>query len=158
MKKIITFFFCIGCMLAARADHITGGEMHYTSAGIVDGKYQYNVVLKLFMRCNSGRFFSDPTIISIFDRVTGEHISDVSAPLGNQENLNLNNTNPCITDPPPVCYVVGYFYFRVSLPASAHGYILASQVNYRVTGINNLGPYNQVGATYTTEIPGTTDG
>ncbi|MEP6728931.1 MAG: gliding motility-associated C-terminal domain-containing protein [Bacteroidota bacterium] len=154
MKKIITFFFCIGCMLAAKADHITGGEMYYTYAGITNGEYQYNVVLKLFMRCNSGRFFSDPTIISVFDRITGEHIKDISAPLGNQENLNLSNTNPCITDPPTVCYVVGYFYFRVSLPASANGYLLSSQVNYRVTGINNLGNYNQVGATYTTEIPG----
>ncbi|HTE09475.1 MAG TPA: PKD domain-containing protein, partial [Chitinophagaceae bacterium] len=158
MKKIITFFFCIGCVFCAKADHITGGEMYYVSAGISNGEYQYNVVLKLFMRCNSGRFFSDPTIISIFDRVSGEHIKDISAPLGNQENLNLSNTNPCITDPPVVCYVVGYFYFRVSLPASANGYLLASQVNYRIAGINNLGIYNQVGATYTTEIPGNMTG
>ena len=154
MKKIIAFFFCVGCMLAAKADHITGGEMYYTAAGISNGEYQYNVVLKLFMRCNSGRFFSDPTVISVFDRVTGEHIKDISVPLGNQENLTLSNTNPCITDPPTVCYIVGYFYFRVSVPASTNGYLLSSQVNYRVAGISNLGSYNQVGATYTAEIPG----
>jgi len=141
-------------MFAAKADHITGGEMYYTYAGLANGEYQYNVVLKLFMRCNSGRFFSDPTVISVFDRVNGQHIKDISAPLSSQENLDLVNTNPCITDPPQVCYVVGYFYFRVSVPPSANGYLLSSQVNYRVNGINNLGTYNQVGATYTAEIPG----
>ena len=100
MKKLIIFLFCIGCMLAARADHITGGEMYYTYAGIKDGEYQYNVVLKLFMRCNSGRFFSDPTVISVFDRVTNELIKDISTPLASQENISLTSTNPCITDPP----------------------------------------------------------
>ena len=158
MKKFIIFLFCIGCMLAARADHITGGEMYYTYAGIKDGEYQYNVVLKLFMRCNSGRFFSDPTVISVFDRVTNEHIKDISTPLASQENISLTSTNPCITDPPVVCYVVGYFYFRVSLPASVNGYLLASQVNYRVANINNFGSYVQVGATYTADIPGNLPG
>ncbi|MEO5682356.1 MAG: T9SS type B sorting domain-containing protein [Chitinophagaceae bacterium] len=154
MRKIIAFLICVGCVLGARADHITGGEMYYTAGGFSGGEYQYNVTLKLFMRCNSGRFFSDPTIISIFDRVTGAKIKDITAPLGNQENINLVNTNPCIGNPPMVCYEVGYFYFKVSLPASANGYVMASQVNYRVSGINNLGGYNQLGATYTAEIPG----
>jgi gliding motility-associated-like protein len=158
MKKILIFFLCIGFVHCAKADHITGGEMYYTAAGFSGGEYQYNVTLKLFMRCNSGRFFSDPTIVSVFDRVTNAHIKDISVALGNQENLNLSNTNPCITDPPVVCYVVGFFYFRVSLPASANGYLLASQVNYRIAGINNLGSYVQVGATYTAEIPGTAGG
>ena len=155
MKKLIAFFCCVICVLGARADHITGGEMYYVFAGNANGEYQYNVVLKLFMRCNSGRQFSDPTVVSVFDRITGEHVKDVSVPLGNQETINLTNPNPCITDPPVVCYVVGYFYFQVSLPASANGYLLASQVNYRIAGINNLGSYVQLGATYTTEIPGT---
>ncbi len=145
-------------MFAARADHITGGEMYYTYAGIANDEYQYNVVLKLFMRCNSGRFFSDPTVMSVFDRVTGAHIKDISVPLGNQENLSISSTNPCITDPPTVCYVVGYFYFRVSLPPSQNGYLIASQVNYRVANINNFGTYVQVGATYTAEIPGNKPG
>ncbi|HTL06835.1 MAG TPA: PKD domain-containing protein, partial [Chitinophagaceae bacterium] len=156
MKRIAIFFFCISCVIDAKADHITGGEMYYVSAGIRDGEYQYSGTLKLFMRCNSGRLFNDPTIITVFDRVTGEHIKDISVPLSNQENLTLYNSNPCISDPPVVCYMVGYFYFSLSLPPSANGYIIASQVNYRVANINNLGSYTQVGATYTAEIPATT--
>ncbi|MFT3936717.1 MAG: PKD domain-containing protein [Chitinophagaceae bacterium] len=160
MKRILLLLLCAGCLLTAKADHITGGEMYYTFAGInnATGEYQYDFTLKLFMRCNSGRFFSDPTVMSVFDRVTGVRIEDISVPLGNQENLAITNTNPCITDPPPVCYVVGYFYWRVTLPSNINGYIVSSQVNYRVIGINNLGIYTQLGATYTAEIPGKTDG
>lgn len=155
MKKIAIFFFCFGCLLSAKADHITGGEMYYICTGLQNGEYHYAGTLKLFMRCNSGRQFNDPTIVTIFDRLTGAHIKDISVPLSTQEDLSYFNTNPCITDPPVVCYVVGYFYFAFSLPPSANGYLVSSQVNYRVANIDNLGAYTQVGATYTAEIPGT---
>ena len=154
MRKIIIFFFCIGCMQVAKADHITGGEMYYTCSGLSGGEYRYNVTLKLFMRCNSGRQFADPTTISVFDRITGVRIKEISAPLGNQETVSITSNNPCITDPPVVCYVTGYFYFSVSLPPSANGYLISSQVNFRIAGINNFSSYIQVGATYTADIPG----
>src|SRR5450432_51736 len=155
MKKTILLFINICCMLCAKADHITGGEMYYTCTGTANGEYQYHVTLKLFMRCNSGRQFADPTIISIFERFTDTHIVDVSAPLSSQQTISGSSSNPCITDPPLICYVVGYFYFNISLPASPNGYTLSTQVNFRIAGINNFGPYVEVGATYTTEIPGT---
>lgn len=155
MKKTIAFLLCICCVFCAKADHITGGEMYYTCTGFSNGEYQYNGTLKLFMRCNSGRQFADPTIISVFDRVTGDNIKDLTVALGKQETISVTSNNPCITDPPLICYVTGYFYFAVSLPPSPNGYLLASQVNFRIAGINNFGSYVQVGATYTTEIPGT---
>ena len=161
MRKIFIFFLFIAAALNARADHITGGEMFYTfvgisNAGINSGNYIYSVTLKLFMRCNSGRAFNDPTIISIFERGNGVRVSDLTIPLSSQQTLNYTNNNPCITDPPAVCYVVGFFNFTVALPPNASGYVIASQVNYRIAGINNLSPgYGTVGATYTAEIPGT---
>jgi gliding motility-associated-like protein len=158
MRKLLIFILSAGCFFSAKADHITGGEMYYTFSGITNGNYIYNATLKLFMRCNSGRAFNDPTIISIFDRGTGSRVIDLSIPLSSQETLNYTNTNPCITNPPTVCYVVGYFNFVISLPASVNGYIIASQVNYRIAGINNLASnYGLIGATYTAEIPGTAE-
>jgi gliding motility-associated-like protein len=142
----------------ARADHITGGEMFYTFIGKSGNNYQYAVTLKLFMRCNSGRRFNNPTIVSVFDRITNARIRDLSVPLTKQENIRLSNSNPCITNPPTVCYDVGYYQFTVALPASANGYLLSSQVNYRIAGINNLSQaYGLVGATYTAEIPGSSN-
>jgi gliding motility-associated-like protein len=158
MKRFIAFsIFFAGFQLIAKADHITGGEMSYTYLGKNGSEYQYSVTLKLFMRCNSGRRFNDPATISIFDRVSNNRIKDLSVGLTMQENINLPaNSNPCITNPPTVCYDVGYYIFTVSVPENSNGYLLVSQVNYRIAGINNLSPgYGLIGATYTAEIPGT---
>jgi gliding motility-associated-like protein len=157
MKKCIAFSILLtGFCLTASADHITGGEMFYSFRGKNGAENLYQVTLKLFMRCNSGRRFNDPTTVSVFDRLTNVRITDLSVPLTRQENIRLNNSNPCITNPPDVCYDVAYYEFTISLPPNDNGYLLASQVNFRIAGINNLSQgYGQVGATYTAEIPGT---
>ena len=138
---------------SAKATHITGGEMYYTYDGLVNGQHQYSVTLKLYQRCNSGRQFPDPTIISIFDKATGTRFTDLTVPIGLTDNISINNPDPCITNPPSVCYDIAYYYFVIALPPSSSGWVLASEVNYRINGISNLGGGN-IGATYTAEIPG----
>ena len=155
MKKSI-----IGCLLllmqfTARADHITGGEMNYTFTGISNGMYNYQVTAKLFMDCYSNRRLPDPAYFGIFNKGTGSHIKDISIGMAHQDKLTLSNPSPCITDPPSVCYDIGFYEFNVSLPPSAEGYIIVIQVVYRVQGITNLvTAYGNIGATYTGEIPG----
>lgn len=160
MKKISGFIILLFCFFTpAKADHITGGEMFYTFAGVSNGQYTYNVTLKLFMRCNSGRSFNDPTVISVFNKSTNSRQLDTRVPLTRSETLQLNYTNRCITNPPVVCFLVGYYEFTITVPASSDGYIITGQVNYRVAGIKNMvGSYNAIGATYTAEIPGTSNG
>ncbi len=141
---------------ATRASHITGGEMYYTFLGFSGGLYQYSVTLKLFQRCGSGRQFPNPTIVSVFDKTTNSRVTDVSVPLNNTTNIRIDNPDPCITNPPDVCYDVAYYTFSLSLPASAGGYVMGSQVNFRINGINNLASgVGNIGATYSAEIPGT---
>ncbi len=137
----------------AMASHITGGEMYYVYLGKTGANHNYKITLKLFQRCGSGRQFPNPNIVSIFNRLTNERVSDLFVTLSRQENIRLTNTDPCITDPPDVCYDVAYYDFNVSLPEVQFGYVLASQVNYRINGISNLVGGN-IGATYTCEIPG----
>lgn len=160
MKRgLNTIILFVVFSLAAKASHITGGEMYYTFIGVNNGMYQYSVTLKLFQRCNSGRQFPNPAIISVFEKSSNTRMSDISVSISNETNISLSNNNPCITNPPVVCYDVAYYNFTVSLPASSAGYVMASQVNYRIAGINNLSPgYNNVGATYTAEIPGNASG
>ena len=132
--------------------------MSYTLLSSADGKNRYHVTLKLFMRCNSGRQFNDPLIIGVFDRRQSIRIMDISVPLGISETLTLSDVSPCITNPPRICYVVGYYETEVVLPPNESGYTLAAQVVYRIEGISNLvANYQNVGATYTTEIPGTAE-
>jgi gliding motility-associated-like protein len=156
MKKLYFILLICTVSLTAEADHITGGDMYYSYVGTVNGLHQYSVTLRLYMRCNSGRNFNDPTIVSIFERGTNKRERDMYVKVSKVENIKLpSNSDPCVTNPPFVCYEVGYYIFDVFLPSSANGYILASQVNYRIAGINNLAPgYGLIGATYTTEIPG----
>lgn len=152
-------FICLLLILmagTARADHITGGEMFYTLVNATNGEYTYSITLKLFMVCNSVREFNNPTYVSFFDKATDARVRDVVVPLGSTETISLTAGGPCITNPPVVCYRVGYYSFTVTLPASSDGYTLASQVIYRVDNMENLVlGYDQVGASYTAEIPGT---
>ena len=66
MKKCLALLLFASLAITGRASHITGGEMFYTFTGIVGGQYTYSVTLKLYQRCNSGRQFPNPAIISIF--------------------------------------------------------------------------------------------
>lgn len=157
MKRHLLIVFASLCFcLTAKADHITGGEMFYTYAGMAGGLHQYDVTLKFYMRCNSGRQFNNPTIISVFDRATNQRVSGVSVPLADQRTISITDHNACITNPPYVCYEIGTYHFRLQLPPNQAGYIMASMVNYRINGIDNMTPgYSQIGATYTAQIPGT---
>ena len=154
MKKIFLILLLTTFSFFAKADHITGGEMFYTYNGLSGGTSSYTITLKLFMRCNSGRQFPNPAVISVFNKLSFERFSDINVPLSREETISITNSDPCITDPPTVCYIVGYYQVVVSLPLNQAGYLLASEVNYRIRGINNINSA-QVGATYTCEIPGT---
>jgi gliding motility-associated-like protein len=157
MKKFVTCgMLLIGLFLTAKADHITGGEMYYTLTSAAGGQYGYHITAKLFMDCFSGRQLPNPAIFGIFDKATGQRVRDISVQRDRQQELNLAAASPCITNPPVVCYQIGYYEFDVSLPASQAGYVVTIQVVYRVNGIANLSPgYGNIGATYTGEIPGT---
>lgn len=158
MKKIVTFCIFLFCIyIQAKADHITGGEISYTFTPNTDGTNSYKISFKLFMRCSSGRQFNNPTLVSIFDKGTNQRVTDVSVNLSSSETIQITDPDPCISNPPTVCYIVGYYNFTTTLPPTANGYILASQVNYRIQGISNFQSYySNIGATYTAEIPGAT--
>lgn len=152
-RAVLILLLLLGCFFRASADHITGGEIFYTYTGSSNGLYEYNIVVRLYMRCNSGREFNNPTFISIFDRTTGDRIKDYRVPISSTENLGLTEPDPCISNPPIVCYVVAYYKLHVSLPASS-GYFITAHVMFRIDGIKNLvANYDRVGATYVAEIP-----
>ncbi len=121
MRKF--FFILLLCAFSflAKADHITGGEMFYTHTSFANGQNIYNVTLKLFMRCNSGRQFPDPAIISVFDRVSHLRIRDITVAISSRQTISLANSDPCISNPPIVCYEVAYYTFSISLPSQRVG-------------------------------------
>ena len=157
MKKFLLFIISSFLLLTVSfAAHITGGEMFYTYIGQNGGLYQYSVTLKLFRNCGTvGAPLDAQASIAIFNKATGLSVWASLVPMSNTEVLNLGFPGPCISNPPPVCYEVGYYTFSVDLPGSSNGYTVAYQRCCRIAGINNLTGSNAVGATFTAEIPGT---
>jgi gliding motility-associated-like protein len=159
MKRLLTVISSSLFFIApAFANHITGGEMFYTFLGRSGGNYNYHITLKLYRDCNAppgSAQLDDAAAIGIFDKTTGTMTWNQDVPLARIVVLNLGSPSPCITNPPLVCYQVGYYEADVLLPGSPDGYIIAFQRCCRIAGINNLQGSNSVGTTYTAEIPGT---
>jgi gliding motility-associated-like protein len=131
--------------------------MSYTFLGMSGGSFNYHIILKLYRDCNAppgSATLDDKVAIGIFDK-SGGAMRNLGVPLARIVVLNLGFPSPCITNPPLVCYQVGYYEADVSLPGSADGYIIAFQRCCRIAGINNLQSSNSLGTTYTAEIPGT---
>lgn len=142
--------------LYAHADHITGGEIYYTYTSLGNNLYRYHITIKMFMDCRSNRRFENPASISIFTRQSHALVRRQRENLDGSNIIELTNHSPCITNPPDVCYRIGTYEFDTDLAGSPDGYIIVSQVNYRIFSLSNLLPgYRETGATYTAEIPGT---
>jgi gliding motility-associated-like protein len=140
----------------ASADHITGGQMYYKVSDDGAGLFRYDVTWMLYMRCNSGRTFINPNLVAVYNKRTGAKITDTTISLSETKRIELNNSNPCISNAPEVCYDVGFYNFSLLLPPSPDGYVIVGQVVFRINSIRNFSPgYSNIGATYTAEIPGT---
>jgi gliding motility-associated-like protein len=156
MKKLLLFltgfFSCLLCFAA----HITGGEMFYTLVSESGGNYTYQVTLKLYRDCFSSGAQLDPSApIAIFNNANNASVWSQTVPQSAFVRQNLSAPNPCIDNPPAVCYEVGFYTFTVTLPASPSGYTIAYQRCCRINGINNLINSSAAGSTYTATIPGT---
>jgi gliding motility-associated-like protein len=157
MKRILLFIL-ISFFLSVPvfANHITGGEMFYTLVSQNGNDYTYRVTLKLYRDCfSTGAQLDASAPIAVYNKSTGVMVWSSSIPRTQMTTLSLGSPDPCINNPPAVCYEVGYYTFEVTLPGSVGGYTVAYQRCCRIAGINNLIGSSSVGATYTAEIPGT---
>ena len=158
MKKLLTFLFFSCCGFVALANHITGGEIIYTFQGMSGSDYKYHITLKLYRDYYAppGSAQLDPqAAIAIFNNANNQLVLSKDVDSSKVVDLQLTHPNPCINNPPPVRYQVGYYEFDVTLPATPQGYTIAYQRCCRIAGINNLINSSTVGATYTAQIPGT---
>jgi gliding motility-associated-like protein len=159
MKKLLLFVKLALLSSIAFANHITGGEMYYVWKSQNGNNHTYDFTLKLFRDCNPPQGSADldgNVIIGIYNNTTNTLLRSINVNLTERTKENLGSPNPCISNPPTVCYDVGYYRFTETLPASANGYTITYQRCCRITGINNILPNsNQHGATYTAQIPGT---
>jgi gliding motility-associated-like protein len=173
MKKIIYIVGFLLQSLVSFAGHIAGGEVYYKylGPGAAPNSSRYEISLRLFRECNAAGANTSAMPSSVAISIFNNNIA--AAQVGPQSTVNrtsfnqlqLTTPNPCITNPPVVCYQVGVFTFQHELPNTVDGYIVTFQTCCRTNGIENMqaqtftnsggGTFSGDGATYTGQIPGT---
>ncbi|HKP32749.1 MAG TPA: PKD domain-containing protein [Chitinophagaceae bacterium] len=173
MKKLLVFAFVI--MLtstAARAGHISGGEIYYeyVGPGSDPNFIRYRITLRLFRECNPATTSAAmplSVILGIYSRgATNNYALYLNPTVNRTEYRTVQITPsayPCIIPPPNICYFVGQFTTEVDLPQTQYGFVVSFQTCCRTSGILNMQGFDIPGgngffgdgATYIANIPGT---
>ncbi|MEO7524452.1 MAG: PKD domain-containing protein, partial [Ferruginibacter sp.] len=163
MKKTLLISFLLTLFISAEAKHITGGEIFYDFLSATSSSRTYRITVRLFrdQACDASANCAQlpATVkICIFDRGNNQqfgncYIVDQSS----VQTVPVVVVPACITNPPTLNYRLGIYTFTVTLPNNAMGYTAAFQTCCRIDAIENVASGNgdNVGATYTAEIPGT---
>ncbi len=139
------------------ARHIAGGELFYEVESRSANDVTYIVTLRLFRSCESlGPLLQNETVnVGIYDGNT--RVNNLPMPLINGiQTITLNTAAfPCLVGNVSVCYQLGIWSAKITLPINTSGYTLARSNCCRIDGITNIGFGSSIGATYSTTIPGT---
>ncbi|MBC9913667.1 PKD domain-containing protein [Chitinophaga varians] len=168
MKKITLLLICFVCTLPVYASHIIGGQIFYKLLRSESGMNTYQVTLKLYRICENGERIAEmpkTVILASFDKKDNGYVAQYRIDRTAFEEKSATQIDPCIVNPPRVCFQVGTFETTITLPSNVAGYTIAFQsccrdpfmmniVAERIPGSNDRG----TGATYFAEIPGTNSG
>jgi gliding motility-associated-like protein len=167
MNKKILFTCLVLCTfsIVSYATHISGGELFYKYIGPgANNTDRYEVTLRLFRECGPvGPSFAgldgENVTIGIYNNpgLTLVSTQQLAQQFSGTPPIvkNTNGANPCLLPFIDVCYQIGTWKANIDLPKTADGYTL-SWIRYTRTSITNVSnPSSQMGATFTTKIPGT---
>lgn len=137
--------------------------MYYVAKGSSTKGYTYQVILKLYRGCeavdNNHAALDSIVAFSVYDNDGNtfyKSLTNISLDGPHMENKQRDD--PCILNPPAVCYEIGYYRTAITLPLNKTGYTIAFQRCCRNDQLLNVNTSSQVGATYYTVIPGTDNG
>lgn len=169
MKRTLILLLLLSFGCVAKATHIIGGEMSYTFMSRSATSVTYSITLKLFRICDpaTNTIAAMPTNVyfTIFDKSNSTEISGSPYTVRRDSMVTKSATqiDPCILNPPPVCFQLGTFTETITVPINAKGYVVAFQSCCRDFTIINIRdirtqtvPGN--GASYFVELPGSDDG
>jgi gliding motility-associated-like protein len=129
----------------------------------------YTITLKLFRICDHGPNIAelpDDVYFGVFTKPDNAAMpgQPYLAPRTNKEIKTLGQIDPCIVNPPTICFEIGTYVTNITVPISVNGYTVSFQsccrdytmqnlIDTRQPNVPNGNPGN--GATYFTELPGT---
>ncbi|MBC9930742.1 gliding motility-associated C-terminal domain-containing protein [Chitinophaga qingshengii] len=168
MKKIIFLLIGFIYVFPAYASHIIGGQVFYKQIGPPGPINTYEVTLKLYRICGSGERIAEmPKTIYLasFDKNGNRYVDQYRIDRTAFETKSATQIDPCIVNPPQICFQVGTFTTTISLPSNTDGYVIAFQSCCRDPFMMNIlaeripnSTDRGTGATYFAEIPGTKSG
>ncbi len=159
IKRMLLCLTVMLCSTGGYALHIKGGWMSYRYIGVDGvGNRQYEITVKVFRDCGIQSPGQNDNVIyiSVFRNSNNTSAGPAfAAGLVQNYTLRKNSFSPCISPPPDVCYVILEYRGNVSLPPTDQGYTLSFQRCCRINGIVNVQqPSNNLGNTYTIQLPG----
>ncbi len=163
MRKWLWLISSLFWTVAAEAHHIIGGEMSYRSEGHDGNTYVYRVFLKLYRGCepiDRNHAALDGLItLTVYNNDNGQIATMIeNLPLTGPDLSSKQRNDPCIVNPPQICYQVGTYQGRVRLALNRTGYTVVYQRCCRSDLLLNVNTQGSVGATFFAVIPGTENG
>lgn len=159
IARIISTALLLCSVLQTHATHIVGGEITYEYLG----NDLYEVTLKIYRDCGpantQGTGFDNSVQIGVFLSNGNWYDDNFTMLLSDAEvdQIPVELDNPCFILPPDLCVERAVYTGIIELPFNTGGYNLVYQRCCRNPSIVNLDFPEDQGATFTTQVPGTSE-
>ena len=156
MRKflLILVLFCF-LTPSIYAKHIKGGwiQYEYVGAGTTAGTSIYKITVYVFRSCTDPGPM--PSSLGIYDAVTYSNIQTITtASYSLVSNDTKTTFDPCLSNPPVICYQTFTYSTNVTLPNSTNGYMIVAQDANRIANIKNISNSVSTGISFIGNIPG----
>ena len=159
MRAILLCVILLACSTGVFARHIKGGwiQYEYIGAGATSGTSTYKITVYVFKTCTENGPM--PTSLGIYDAVTYANVQSISTnSYALQSSPTKTTFDPCLSNPPTICYQIYTYSTTVTLTDNTNGYIIAASDANRVSGIVNISNSVGTGISFIGNIPGTING
>jgi len=156
LKRLLIVFLVLLTASSVFARHIKGGwvQYEYQGAGSAANTSIYKITVYVFKDCSQNGPM--PTSLGIYDAVTYQSVQSISnTSYSNISTPSKTTFDPCLSNPPTICYAIYTYSTTVTLADNANGYIIAASDANRVAGIVNVSGSSSTGISFTATIPGT---
>ncbi len=160
MRPFLLLISSMMLVVTAFARHGKGGSItyEYIGQGSLVGSSKYRITAKHYIDCDGTQFIESESFVGIFNAGNGGLIKTLTIPQTSQIIIQKADFNPCISQPPKVCYVVVTYVAETELADSPGGFVITEQECCRIGGIINIPNSASYGITNTNVIPGIING
>ena len=139
--------------------HVKGGHLEYTynGPGTSPNSSNYTFTVTVFFSCTTTGP-KDNVYLGVFDATTRAIVLNRQITFTTTNSVVKKAVNPCMSNPPAICYQIYTYVFNTDLADNPAGYIVTVQDALRIDGIMNIIGSGSAGITINCNVPGTIAG